>query len=250
MSNPIMQQAAVVDAGIGGLGAAKAVARHLEKVIVFDRDDLPDLPFPCAGTPQARHAHGLLRGGHRALERLFPNIELDFIEAGAARQRSDTRYEMPGFDSFPQRDFGSDQFFRSRPALELVCRRRVEREPNVEFMPRSRVTELIASSDHGTVLAVRFENANGALGSLAADLVTDASGPAQPTLRLLETIDSATSPSSEIGTDQAYATAFFEMPNDRPDGLAQRAASADIAGQQPLGDCPARSDTHGAFHLA
>ena len=61
------------------------------------------------------------------------------------RMRRDMRFEVPGFDPFPQRDFGFDQFALSRPALERVCRRRVEREPNIEFRSRSRVTELIAS---------------------------------------------------------------------------------------------------------
>src|SRR6202011_3575974 len=124
MSNPILKQAVVVGAGMGGLAAAKAVAPHFERVIVFDRDALPDAPAPRLGTPQARHTHGLLAGGCRALEGLFPGIELDLVEAGAIRMRMrrDARYEVPGFDPFPQRDLGLDQFLLSRPALELVCR--------------------------------------------------------------------------------------------------------------------------------
>jgi 2-polyprenyl-6-methoxyphenol hydroxylase-like FAD-dependent oxidoreductase len=218
MSNPILKQAAVIGAGMGGLAAAKAVAPHFEKVVVFERDSLPDEPAPRAGTPQARHTHGLLAGGHRALDRLFPGIELDFIAAGAVRMRfrRDTRYEVPGFDPFPQRDLGFDQFLLSRPALELVCRRRVEQEPNIEFRPRTRVTELTASSDNRGVAEVRFEDTRGKPGSLAADLVVDASGRASPTLRFLEAIGSAKPTAIEIGIDQAYATAVFEKPEDAP----------------------------------
>jgi len=151
MPNPILKQAIVVGAGMGGLTAAKAVAPHFERVIVFDRDALPDAPAPRPGTPQARHTHGLLAGGHRALECLFPGIELDLVEAGAVRMRvrRDLRLEAPGFDPFPQRDLGFDQFGLSRPALERICRRRVERERNIEFRPRTRVTELTASPDNG-----------------------------------------------------------------------------------------------------
>ncbi len=72
MPNPILKQAVVIGAGMGGLAAAKAVAPHFEKVIVFERDALPDAPAPRLGTPQARHTHGLLAGGCRALEHLFP----------------------------------------------------------------------------------------------------------------------------------------------------------------------------------
>ena len=119
MSNPIAKQAVVIGAGMGGLAAVKAVAPHFDNVIVFERDALPDVPSPRVGTPQARHTHGLLAGGHRALERLFPGIERDFIASGAVRYRvrRDMRFEVPGFDPLPQRDFGFDQFLLSRPAL-------------------------------------------------------------------------------------------------------------------------------------
>jgi 2-polyprenyl-6-methoxyphenol hydroxylase-like FAD-dependent oxidoreductase len=130
--------------------------------------------------------------------------------------RRDTRFEVPGFDPLPQRDFGFDQFGVSRPALERVCRRRVEREPNIEFKPRSRVTELIASPDNGSVAGVRFEDTRGTPGSVAADLVVDASGRASPTLGFLEAIGSSKPPAIEIGIDQAYATAVFEKPEDAP----------------------------------
>jgi 2-polyprenyl-6-methoxyphenol hydroxylase-like FAD-dependent oxidoreductase len=218
MANPILKRTVVIGAGIGGLAAAKAIAPHFEKVIVFDRDTLPDEPAPRLGTPQARHTHLLLAGGCRALECLFPGIELDFLAAGAvrARMRREIRFEIPGFDPFPRRDLGFDQFLLSRPALELVCRRRVEREPNIEFKPRSRVTELIASLDNRAVAGVRFEDARGTPGSLAADLVVDASGRASPTLGFLEAIGSSKPAAIEIGIDQAYATTVFETPDDAP----------------------------------
>ena len=148
MPNPILKQAVVIGAGMGGLAAAKAVAPHFEKVVVFERDWLPDEPAPRLGTPQSRHTHGLLAGGCRALERLFPGIEVDLVEAGAVRMRMrrDMRFEVPGFDPLPRRDLGFDQFGLSRPALERVCRRRVELERNIEFRPRMRVTEVVASA--------------------------------------------------------------------------------------------------------
>src|SRR5580700_6214917 len=98
MGNPILKQAVVIGAGMAGLAAAKAVAPHFERVIVLERDALPDAPTPRSGTPQARHTHGLLPGGRRALECLFPGIEFDLVEAGAVRLRvrRDMRFEVPG----------------------------------------------------------------------------------------------------------------------------------------------------------
>jgi 2-polyprenyl-6-methoxyphenol hydroxylase-like FAD-dependent oxidoreductase len=218
MPNPILRQAVIIGAGMGGLAAAKAVAPYFEKVVVFERDWLPDEPAARSGTPQARHTHGLLAGGHRALEHLFPGIELDLVAAGAVRMRlrRDMRFEVPGFDPLPPRDLGFDQLALSRPMLELVCRRRVEREPNIEFRPRSRVTDLVASRDGHGVTGLRFLDARGIPGNVSADLVVDASGRASPTLRFLEATGSPNPATIEIGVDQAYATAIFETPDDAP----------------------------------
>ena len=218
MRNPIFKQAVVVGAGMAGLAAAKAIEPHFEKVTVFDRNSLPDAPAARSGTPQARHTHALLAGGHSALDRMFPGIEIDLMEVGAVRMRlrRDFRLELPGFDPFPQRDFGYDQFALSRPALERVCRRRVEQEPHIEIRHRSRVTDVIASPDNSCVAGVRFEDVRGTAGSVAADLVVDASGRISLTQGFLEATGSPKPPIVEIGMDQAYSTLVFEKPKDAP----------------------------------
>jgi 2-polyprenyl-6-methoxyphenol hydroxylase-like FAD-dependent oxidoreductase len=218
MRNPILKHAIVVGAGMAGLAAAKAIAPHFEKVTVFDRDSLPDAPAPRSGTPQSRHTHALLTGGHFALDRLFPGLEIDLMDAGAVRLRlrRDMRLELPGFDPFPQRDLGYDQFALSRPALERICRHRVEQELNIEIRPRARVTEVIASPDNAGAAGVRFEDVRGAAGSLAADLIVDASGRISLTQGFLEAIAWQKPSTVEIGMDQAYSTLVFEKPEDAP----------------------------------
>jgi 2-polyprenyl-6-methoxyphenol hydroxylase-like FAD-dependent oxidoreductase len=218
MPNPFVKHAIVIGGGMAGLAAAKAVAPHFGKVTVFDRDVLPEMPAFRVGTPQARHTHGLLAGGRRALERLFPGIDRDLVEAGAVplRVSTDLRFELPGFDPYPQRDFGIVTFCVSRPLLERICRRLVEREPNIEIRPCSRVTELVASPDNRGVAGVRFEDVRGAQRSLAGDLIVDASGRASLTLAFLDAIAWAKPDVIEVGMDQAYATAVFERPEDTP----------------------------------
>ena len=130
--------------------------------------------------------------------------------------RRDFRLELPGFDPFPQRDLGYDQFALSRPALERVCRHRVEQEPSIEIRPRARVTDVIASADCSRVAGVRFEDVRGATETLAADLVVDASGRVSLTQGFLEAIGSPRAPTVEIGMDQAYSTLIFERPKDAP----------------------------------
>src|SRR5215468_816622 len=104
----IGRRAVVVGAGMAGLPAARALADYFEDVVVLERDTLPLNASHRAGTPQARHTHGLLGGGQRALGELFPGFEQDLISAGAVPLRIalDNRLERPGFDPFPKRDLG------------------------------------------------------------------------------------------------------------------------------------------------
>ena len=238
MSNAILKQAAVIGAGIGGLAAAKAVAAHFEKVIVFDRDSLPDEPTPRSGTPQARHTHNLLAGGFHALEHLFSGIELDLVEAGAVRMRmrSDMRFEVPGSDPLPHRDFGFDQFALSRPSLERLCRRRVEREPNIEFRPRMRVTELIASPDNRGVAGVRFEDT-------PRNARKSRGGPG--CRRLGASVANASLPRSDRLGEATYdrdrhrsglCDGRLREARGRANGLALHAARSEAAGQYPPGN--------------
>jgi len=215
MPDLIARHAVVIGAGMAGLSAAKAVGPYFDKVVVLDRDALPHGPAPRAGTPQARHAHGLLTGGQKALEELFPGIESELAKVGAVSLNvGDIIVERPGYDPFPRRDFGFDTLCLSRPLLESVCRRRLREERNVEFRPHCRVMELIPSSDNVAVASVRYENEKGAPDALLAGFVVDASARAAPTLSLLKTIDAPKLEESEIGIDIGYATAIFEVPDD------------------------------------
>jgi 2-polyprenyl-6-methoxyphenol hydroxylase-like FAD-dependent oxidoreductase len=174
----IGKQAVVVGAGIGGLGAAGALADHFERVVVLERDTLPLDAAHRAGIPQSRHIHGLLAGGQRALAELFPGFEQDLACAGAVplRVTLDVRIEMPGYDPFPQRDLGFVTYSMSRPLIELVVRRRVERRANITLRPRCRVRDLISSADRTAVIAVCFENADGERETLPADLAMGIGG--------------------------------------------------------------------------
>ena len=86
----------------------------------------------------------------------------------------------------------------------------------IELRSRARVTEIIASPDNSGVAGVRFEDVRGAGGSLAADLVVDASGRISLTQGFLETIGWQQPSTVEIGMDQAYSTLTLEKPKDAP----------------------------------
>src|SRR5215468_6803792 len=152
-STLIGKQAVVIGAGMGGLAAAGALADHFEQVIVLERDTLPSESAHRAGTPQARHVHGLLLSGQRALSELFPGFEEDLARAGAVRLKVgfDVRVERPGYDPFPRRDLGWFGYSASRPAIEHTVRHRVEGHANIRLCQRCRVHEVLGSTNGGAV---------------------------------------------------------------------------------------------------
>jgi 2-polyprenyl-6-methoxyphenol hydroxylase-like FAD-dependent oxidoreductase len=217
-SERIARQAVVIGGGIAGLCAARALSDHFEQVVVLERDALSDGPNHRPGTPQSRHAHGLLVGGQRALSGLFPGFEHDLLEAGAVLVRSniDVRVERPGYDPFPQRALGLTSYALSRPAIEFAVRQRLRASANVSLRDRCRVSELLASSDRTAVSGVRFEEGDVGRHELATDLVVDASGRGAPTLAFLKATGHPLPEETLIGVDQGYATGVFHVPSDAP----------------------------------
>jgi len=169
---------------MAGLAAAKALSSFFDTVTVLERDALPSAPAARSGTPQARQVHVLLRGGLDALSELLPDFETELERAGAVRVRigSQFRLEMPGFDPFPRRDVGFDCLSMTRPLLEFVARRALERESNVALNPNCRVTRFLETPGKDAVAGVRYERGDGQSQELAGDLVVDASSRGALTL--------------------------------------------------------------------
>jgi 2-polyprenyl-6-methoxyphenol hydroxylase-like FAD-dependent oxidoreductase len=209
----------VIGAGIGGLTAARAVADYFERVVVLERDTLPERVVPRAGVPQGRHVHALLAGGQRALCDLFPGFEHDLARTGAVPLRAglDVRMERPGYDPFPQRDLGWDAYAQSRAQLELNVRQRVRAYANIEWQPQCRVQACVARADGTAVTGVQYMPADGKSATLDADLVIDASGRGTLTLALLKSIGWTLPEETIVGVDFAYATAVFAIPPTAPD---------------------------------
>jgi 2-polyprenyl-6-methoxyphenol hydroxylase-like FAD-dependent oxidoreductase len=212
----IGKQAVVIGAGMGGLTAAQALAVHFERVVVLEADVLRDETKDRAGVPQGKHVHMLLAGGLRALGELFPGFEHDLARAGAVPIRIglDIRAETPAFTPFPQRDLGIRAYAMSRPLVELTVRRRAQANRAIDIRTRCRAQDLVAGA--GGVTGVRYEHADGALETINANVVVDASGRGTLTLRLLEALGQPAPVETTIGVDLTYATAVFEIPSSAP----------------------------------
>jgi 2-polyprenyl-6-methoxyphenol hydroxylase-like FAD-dependent oxidoreductase len=216
MPGIIGQQAVVIGAGIAGLAAARALSDSFERVVLLERDTLAEDAVPRIGVPQGKQPHALLVGGLRALTELFPRFVDQLLESGAvAYDYRMVRFEMAGFDPLPQRDLGIPVYSASRPVIEYVIRQELKHRPNISLQDQSRVEALIRS-DSGAVGEVRYAVRGGAVHSLSADLVIDASGRGVPTLKLLDTIGCDHPPVSSIGINIDYSTAIYAKPKDAP----------------------------------
>jgi 2-polyprenyl-6-methoxyphenol hydroxylase-like FAD-dependent oxidoreductase len=218
MSGFLGRRAVVVGAGIGGLSMAGALAKYFERVEIVERDRLTASIGSRAGTPQDRHAHGLLAGGLQALGEIFPDFESDLARAGAVSVRiaQEIQYERPDVGVLPQRDFGLSLLCASRPLIELVLRHRAEAIPNIVLRADCRVTEIVPVTADAAVHGIRFDAGSKRSERLEADLVVDASGRGALTLALLDALGWERPEVTEVGVDLSYATAVVQIPGNAP----------------------------------
>jgi hypothetical protein len=103
--------------------------------VILDRDELPDGATPRRGVPQGKHPHGLLGGGLKALEQLFPGFGNELRHAGAVPidRGFDMLYEIPGQDPWPRIKFGRPTYAMSRPLIELTLRRQLSVRPRASI---------------------------------------------------------------------------------------------------------------------
>jgi 2-polyprenyl-6-methoxyphenol hydroxylase-like FAD-dependent oxidoreductase len=214
MSHFLGRRAVVIGAGIGGLAAAGALAQYFEQVDILERDRLGASPGSRSGTPQDRHPHGLLAGGLRALDQIFPGFQRDLAASGAVPVTfaRDVQFERPDVGVLPKRDFGILVLCATRPLIELVLRRRAEAVANITLRPASRVTGIVPAASGAGARGIRFVDGSGGSEALVADLVVDASGRGAPTLTLLDALGWDRPQMTEIGVDISYATAVVEIP--------------------------------------
>lgn len=203
-------RAAVIGAGVAGLGAAAALSPHLHEVVVFDKDRLPTDLVGRKGVPQGEHIHILLEAGVRSLEELLPGIRGELVKAGSASIRAGTGQQLFAFGRwYPERDLGFDFLGQSRPLLEGVLRRRVAALPNVELRAGTRVIRLALADGRvvGVVLADGEHEREETF-----ELVVDATGVAGKFARVVLPKDL---PIEQHVTDVYYSTVHFEKPPNR-----------------------------------
>ncbi|MFG1996330.1 FAD-dependent oxidoreductase [Actinoplanes sp. NPDC048988] len=167
-------RAVVIGGSLAGLLAARVLSDTYEKVLVFDRDELPASAVPRRGVPQGRQAHGMLAGGALAIGALIDGFTPDLVSAGAVvgDAAADIQWYLDGHPILAHRS-GLPTVMGSRALVEHVVRRRVAAIANVEVIGSTEVTGLRTAADGSGVTGVWLAQPDRLVD---ADLVVDAGG--------------------------------------------------------------------------
>jgi 2-polyprenyl-6-methoxyphenol hydroxylase-like FAD-dependent oxidoreductase len=234
-------QAVVIGASMAGLLAARALSDTFTRVLVIDRDVLPDGPAGRRGVPQGRHLHGLLARGLRGLDELFPGFEADILAAGAVRGdiQSGIHWYIDGYLIKPEPS-GLFGLAVSRSLLEFKVRERVTALPGVEIIDGCDVLDLVTTADRSRVTGVGImPRADGSAASVVeADLVVDATGRGSRTPVWLEELGYRRPPEAKVAVDITYVSRTYRREPDQLDGRMGTAVAT-----YP-------GSTHGGFLLA
>lgn len=208
-------QALVVGAGVAGLCTARVLADYFTRVIILERDSLPESPRPRRGVPQGPHVHVLFTSGMEILDELLPGYGDDLLAAGAVENDygSDwTVYSSGGFRT----DIANriPIYSASRPLFEQVLRRNVTGLDAVEIRPSHHFVEYVTSETASTVVGASVRNGNGEEETIASEVVIDATGRTSKTPKWLENHGYPAPPKQDVQVDLAYSSGSIERPPD------------------------------------
>jgi 2-polyprenyl-6-methoxyphenol hydroxylase-like FAD-dependent oxidoreductase len=226
---------------MGGLLAARALSDHFDRVVVVERDVLPEDDQLRKGVPQAAHAHGVLASGYRTMEEFFPGLMQELEAHGAPRcdVTGDVLWFQYGRWKL-RHPSGLRGITVSRPYLEAAVRRRVRALNSVTFLDGCDgvrpAFDPVSSRVTGLVVQARDRSMQQ---TLAADLIIDASGRGSQSATWLEKWGFGRPEEISLKVNVGYATRIFER---RPGDFFNSMGAA-ISGTPP-------ASTRGAAVLA
>ncbi|HEX4420124.1 MAG TPA: hypothetical protein VH165_19550, partial [Kofleriaceae bacterium] len=175
---------------VGGLMAARALAKHFQKVTLLERDTFPAAATLRKGIGQGAHVHVLLLGGLRAMESQFPGLRGELIAEGAVPIEVDRELDWltpAGWAPSQGSDVVMVTF--SRELLDHILLRRLRRLSNVEIRDG---VEIAGPED------------------LQADLIVDATGRASKLPQWLERLGYPAPAEIRVNARLGYASRFYE----------------------------------------
>lgn len=220
MSERTDRTAIVIGASIAGNLAAGVLAKHFDKVVVLEVDELPTTPGPRRGVPHAQHFHLLLERGRQGIEEIYPGYTELAIRSGARRECvTDVSAIYRRFGRAPRFPSDVSALFITRDLIEWTLREKARELSNVTCLSQHRVEGLVV--EDGTVSGVIAETPDGESLTLDADLIVDASGRGSLTPKWLEAAGQSVPEEQWVDAHWGYSSTFAEFPNGfMPDFLA------------------------------
>ncbi|WP_425587447.1 NAD(P)/FAD-dependent oxidoreductase [Streptomyces shaanxiensis] len=222
--------------------AARALAEFVDRVVVVERDALPEGAAPRKGLPQARHAHMLWSGGAQAVAELLPGITEALHDAGAHRLPVTTdMVALSAWGWFRRWPESHHVILAGRDLLDATIRAQVLADERVELVERAEAFGLVGT-DAGTgtsadartsartsprtsartsaaVTGVRIRTHDGAERTLDAGLVVDATGRGSGAPRWLSALGLPAPERREVDSGLAYASRLYLAPEQARDGF-------------------------------
>ena len=223
--------AIVVGGSMAGLGTARALVNHFDRVTLVERDELPTSTANRKGVPQGQHAHGLLPSGYRILSDYFPNMMDELVADGAMPGDLTGDFLWYQYGGWKLRsDCGLRGIMVSRPLLERKVREGVLALPKVTLLQGHDGEEPVFDPATRRVTGLRIRNrSTGATTTLDADLVVDALGRGSASPKWLASWGYGEVSETNVPIEVGYATRVFERrPGDLYGGMG-----AIIAGTAP-----------------
>ncbi|AOR34537.1 pyridine nucleotide-disulfide oxidoreductase [Streptomyces fodineus] len=198
--------------------AAGALAEFADRVVIVERDTLPEGPAPRKGLPQARHAHMLWSGGVRAMEELLPGIT-DALKAAGGRRHPVTTGVVAlsaqgWFRRWPE---SHHVILAGRDLLDATVRARVLADERIELLGETEALGLTGTD--AAVTGVRIRTRDGAERTLPAGLVVDATGRGSRATQWLADLGLPAPERREIDPGLVYASRLFLAPETARDGF-------------------------------
>ncbi|MFG2571565.1 NAD(P)/FAD-dependent oxidoreductase [Streptomyces sp. NPDC048481] len=225
-SNPA-RTAVVLGGSHAGMLAARALSGFADRVVVIERDVLPDGPAPRRGLPQARHAHMLWSGGVRAVEELLPGVTGALLDAGARRSPVTTDMVVLGprgwFRRWPE---SHHVILAGRDLLDATVRDLVLADERVDVLTGTEATGLVGDAKAVTGVRVRArggaddrDDPQGRERIVSAALVVDATGRGSRAAGWLQDLGLPAVERREVDSGLAYASRLYLAPERARSGF-------------------------------
>ncbi|WP_328519730.1 NAD(P)/FAD-dependent oxidoreductase [Kribbella sp. NBC_00359] len=207
------------------------LTEHFARVIIVERDELsgewagdpeadPREREVRRGVPQGRHAHGLLAAGLNVVEQLFPRAAAELVAAGvpSGDVLGNVRFCANGY-RLRQVPSGMTALSFSRPYLENYLRAKVFALPGVEVWSGTDIVDLAADEGGARVTGAAVQRRDGgAVQTIAADLVVDATGRGSRAPRWLADLGYERPREERLYVDLAYVSRHYKVDPASLDG--------------------------------